>query len=352
MNESDRFRWQAPQAWLYAYDFARDSAQFLTLERSILQQSSFLDQRIATDAAHPAEVPIAELLAGTHSDENTEPPHFIFHTAFCCSTLFARSLDWPGRSLVLREPATLLQLADLRRRRTTSVRSETELLPLTLNLLIRPFTTGERTIIKPTNLANNLAPALLGLHPASRALLLYDELEPFLLSVLKRPRESERGIQQFLARFLADPVGHAWAATNPVPEELAERAALAWTLQILELRAWLESTTRERVRVLTATELLADPVTVLQACAEWMDVALTRAEASGIAAGPLWMRHAKYPSLAYTPARRREEQTLARRLLDKPLHDGLDYARATFGIGTADFPFALLPWQFPAKPGG
>ena len=253
---------------------------------------------------------------------------------------------------MLREPATLLQLADLGRGRTTSVRSETELLPLTLNLLMRPFATGERVLIKPTNLANNLAPALLDLHPASRALLLYDELESFLLSVLKRPRESERGIEQFLARFLADPVGRAWAAANPLPEELAERAALAWTLQILELRAWLESTTRERVRVLTATELLADPVAALQACAEWMDIGLTGAEASGIAAGPLWMRHAKHPSLAYTPARRREEQALARRLLDKPLHDGLDYARAAFGIGAADFPFPLLARQFAAKPGG
>ncbi|MGH8272086.1 MAG: hypothetical protein ACRESG_07150 [Gammaproteobacteria bacterium] len=341
MTDTDPAWWQTAQAWLYAWDFAADRAHFLRVDRDLLAQSSFLDQRIATDTANPDEVPIGELLAEPVPGTSSTPTGFIFHTAFCCSTLLARSLDLPGRSLVLREPATLLQLADLKRGLTTSTHSESTLLPLTLDFLARPFAPDERVIVKPTNVVNNLAADILALRPAARALVLYDELEPFLLAVLKRPRESKRGIEQFLTRLLADPSGRAWAAEHALPKSLAERAALVWALQILALRALLAGAHADRIRLLAAPELLADPAAALTASAAWLGLELPREEAAAIAAGPLWTRHAKHPALPYTPEQRREEQALARRLLTAPIREGLRYAGGTASVEKSGFPADL-----------
>lgn len=335
--------WQTPCAWLYAWDFAHDRGRFLRLDRATLRRSAFLDRRIAADAGNFEEVPIADLLAQPIRGTADAPPGFIFHTAFCCSTLLARSLDIAGRTLVLREPGTLLQLADLKRGLAASRRDEAELLPLTLNLLARPFAAGERIIVKPTNLANNLAPELAA--GGARALVLHDDLEPFLLAVLKRPRESESGITRFLERLLADPIGRRWAERHRVPESLAERAALAWTQQILGLRVWLADTAAN-LRVLAASELLAEPTAALTASAAWLGVKMEAEEAAAIVHGPVWARHAKHAGAAYSPRKRREEQALARRLLAEPVREGLAWSE-NHGIGSgADFPAALrlLPY--------
>jgi hypothetical protein len=51
---------------------------------------------------------------------HTAPLHFVFHTAFCCSTLLARALDVPGSSMGLKEPSVLVDFASvwLQRRQT------------------------------------------------------------------------------------------------------------------------------------------------------------------------------------------------------------------------------------------
>jgi hypothetical protein len=330
-----------PRPWLYAWNFARDCGRFLSLDRETLHRSSFLDQRIATDAANFTEVPIAALLDRHVGDDANRPAGFIFHTAFCCSTLLARSLDLPGRSLVLREPATLLQLADLKRGLTASARGVAELLPPTLALLARPFDARERLIIKPTNLATNMAPELFAANADSRALVLHDGLEPFLLAVLKRPRESERGIGQFLHRLLADPAGQTWANNHLPPRGLAERAALAWSLQIRALKTWLATENPDRVRLFATNELLARPAEALVAGATWLGMELTTREAEAIARGPLWMRHAKDPAVPFDPARRREEQARARRLLADPLRDGMAWAEKNGCAASADFAESL-----------
>lgn len=334
-NTTDRW-WQRPQAFLYAWDFSRDCGRFLPLERGTLKASAFLDQRIPADRSALRDAAIEDLLAepvtGTIPD-----PGLIFHTAFCCSTLFARSLDLPGRSLVLREPLALLQLADLQRGLTMFRRKPETMLSLTLDFLARSFLPSERVVIKPTNLANNLAPDMLRSRPQAKALVLYDELEPFLLSVLKRPKESHDGIPRFLTRLLVDDDEFQKAFPNMATMSLTEQAALAWTLQIRSLNRWLASETPGRVRVLPASELLAAPATALTAAARWFELNLDETEASRIAAGPLWSRHAKDERFAYSPAQRGAEQKLARRLLALPVREGFCFARERFGIDRADF---------------
>ncbi|MGH8127441.1 MAG: hypothetical protein ACRETC_03610 [Gammaproteobacteria bacterium] len=331
--------WQRPETYLYAWDFADESARFIPMDRAALARSSFLDQRIAADLSTVQNVPIAEVLSST-SGEPSAAPAFIFHTAFCCSTLLARSLDLPGRTLALREPATLLQLADLKRGLTVTNYNVASLLTPTLNLLSRPFRTGERVLIKPTNLVNNLIPELLAASPESRVLVLYDNLEAFLLSVLKRPRESERGISQFLERLRLDAPARAFAPEVLNVGDLPRRAALVWALQMHALNASL-STSPSHVRFLGAPSLLREPVSALAAVTEWLNLGIDTAVLRDVTQGPIWNRHAKHPDQSYTPARRNEEQTLARRLLADPLQQTRAWMAQTPGLMPTTLPRAL-----------
>ena len=45
---------------------------------------------------------------------SAKAPHFIFHSAFCCSTLLARAFDIEGQSIGLKEPTILTWRANER----------------------------------------------------------------------------------------------------------------------------------------------------------------------------------------------------------------------------------------------
>lgn len=327
--------WDAPGEFLYAWDLAREQALFLALEREALHRSGFLDRRIAGGTVRPRAAPMAEVLAAAgRSAPNLRG--FIFHTAFCCSTLLARSFDLPGRILSLREPATLLQLADLARGLASSRYGTDELIGPTLDLISRPFADDEAALIKPTNLVNNLIGPLLDAQPSARAIVLYDELEAFLLSVLKRPRESESGIRHFLDRLLRDPPGAEFR--NTPTAGLPEAAALAWHLQIRQAQAWLAGPHGNRLRTLRTTDLIGRPRPCLAAVSNWLGLGLDAAACQSIAEGPTWRSHAKHPELAYAPERRQEEQSRARRLLAAPLSRAVAFAHSIGCEPRAQFP--------------
>jgi len=331
--------WQRPEAYLYAWDFKADQARFLPLDRTALARSSFLDQRIAADPSSARPIPITEVLERAPGRPD-RPPAFIFHTAFCCSTLLARSLDLPGRTLVLREPATLLQLADLKRGLYAVERRLSGMPEPTLNLLSRPFLPDERVLIKPTNLVNNLIPELVAASPGARVVVLCDGLEAFLISVLKRPRESERGMANFLERLLRDTPARRFSREVTGVTGLPQRAALAWALQMHALTSWL-SDSPDNVRILTAPRLLASPLAALEAVAGWLDLDLDSRTLQDMVEGPVWRQHAKSPAHGYTPDRREEEQALARRVLAEPLRQGIAWAAGVPGLIPRPLPPAL-----------
>lgn len=331
--------WQRPEAYLHAWDFAENSARFVPVDRATIASSSFLDQRIAADLSTARNVPIAEVL-DSPIDQSSAAPAFIFHTAFCCSTLLARSLDLPGHTLVLREPATLLQLADMKRGLNPTKYRPARFLESTLNLLSRPFAPDERVLIKPTNLVNNLIPALLSASPESRVLVLYDDLEAFLLSVLKRPRESMHGITQFLERLRLDASARAFAPEVLNVGDLPRRAALAWALQLHTLNAWL-STFPSHVRLLSAPQLLREPFSTLAAVTDWLNLNIDTAALRDVIQGPIWRQHAKHHDQGYSPARRKEEQALARRVLAEPLEQAGAWMAQTPGLTPPTLPRSL-----------
>lgn len=321
--------------YLYAWNFRENAAWFIEMDREDFHNSIFLDQRIAAKQREVTPRPIDTVL-GENVEEREVRKAFIFHTAFCCSTLLARSLDRPGQTMVYREPMTLLQLADLKRGLSGSGHDWNPLLKTTLHHQFYGTAFEDRVLIKPTNLANNLLPDLIRLYPDARFLLLHDELEPFLVSVLKRPAESMTGIQQFLNRFLLDtPPGNQSVVTQ-ARGKLHYQAALAWALQKRYLTAVLHEHP-ESIRTLCTPKLLEQPAGILTATSAWLGLDFGGGHFADIASSPLWNRNAKHPGKHYDARQRAREQHDLRKRLADPIAEATEWLAHDTGLFPATF---------------
>ena len=237
------------------------------------------------------------------------PLHFIFHTSFCCSTLLANALDIAGVATSLSEPNILVNLAE---DVIQNERLNQPGLKLSLRLLARPFGSGESVIVKPSSFANRLIEPILKLRPGSRAVLLYSDAATFLGSVVRRGllgRINARKLYQNLAAWTSLDFGFSPAETFEQTD--LQVAALAWLMQIAHFDLLAKGLDPERVLVLDAAELMADPAIGLDRVQSFFGLRLNDKQIGEIVGGPVFSKHSKFADLDYdSEARERDRDTL------------------------------------------
>ena len=255
---------------------------------------------LADEYLAPAKLPtivigIAEALAAR--PERSPAPHFIFHSAFCCSTLLARALDLPGAAMGLKEPQILNELADAARAQAL----DADAFGLAVDLLRRPFSADERVVIKPSNVANLLAPALMNADEGSRAIFLYAPLPRFLGSVAGKGLWGRRWVRRLYAQLLRD-TGLQFGFADAEQFELSDLqiAALAWLMHHAQGAA-LISQFPARVRTLDSEAFLARRADALEALAAHFQLRLDPGQAEQIAAGPVFATHSKELGRKFDP---------------------------------------------------
>ena len=165
-----------PEWMPHRIDWQRREVEFVRIPAARLSEAGFLFEFQAESANDTARIPLEAIAAETRAPQNV---HFIFHTAFCRSTLLVRALNIPGHSIGLSEPPIIADLA------AGGEAARPVIAPL-LGLLARPRQASEAVFVKPTNHANRLIPQLLDAAPNARAILMTNPVEPFLRSVRKR----------------------------------------------------------------------------------------------------------------------------------------------------------------------
>lgn len=150
-----------PANFLHAIDVEGDRAFFFRTNPQLLRDASFVDGRISIATTEPAPAPLSELVAA--AQPAVAKDRFLFNCSFCGSTLLARLLDVPGRSLVLKEPRCLTDIAAWKIFNSRDGRP-IDRLRSTLNLaraaLRRPFTPGEAVTVKVASQGNVLLDTL------------------------------------------------------------------------------------------------------------------------------------------------------------------------------------------------
>jgi hypothetical protein len=309
-------------------DWERDRLTLVETSRLKLAETPFLDGRTDYSAGRVIELQLSEAVAAAWR-HSSEPKRFIFHVAFCGSTLLATLLDTPGRCFAEREPNVLVELANAVRTQPPALVQSA--LDLVLALLNRPWSAGERNICKPSNWANSLLPVLTADPHATRPLFLAATKRDHLHALFRGGRERIAYVLRSIEHLLKnDPRGtRLWEKAfvgQCDPLELAARIALVGLHVQLELfSAAMQRGGWTRNHMLTLEDIEQCPMQACELAARALDLDIP-AEQFQVAVRERGGRHAKDPSHAYSPERQAAENAQVERLHGPLIDRVLDWS--------------------------
>lgn len=277
-------------SWLaHRYDPGRDAVHFLHVPREMHRGATFLTDEFLGDAGAPIVLARKSALAAMPEQA---PVHFIFHSAYCCSTLLARAFDIEGTSMGLKEPVILNDLIGWRQRGAERA-ALAEMLDAALALLARPFGAGEAVIVKPSNLINPFATAMLAMRPEAGALLLHAPLPIFLGSIARKGMWGRLWVRELFVKLGRDGfMDYGFSAEEVMGQTDLQIAAIGWLGQH-RLFAALAQRFPDRVRTLDSETLLARPAEVIAALARLYRLPLDGEAVARVARGEAFTRHSK-----------------------------------------------------------
>lgn len=248
--------------WLaHRYDEAQDSFHFVKAGRALRRAVPFLTDEHLPGAASPLAVPRTDAMAAAPAPA---PVHFIFHSAYCCSTLLAAALDVPRVSTSCKEPQLLNDMVGWRHRGGAPARVSA-VLDDSLRLLARPFEESEACVIKPSNIVNGLIDAIMTMRPDARCILMHAPLPAFVASIARKGMWGRLWVRELLSRQLAEGmVDLGFAPRDYLLHTDLQAAAVGWLAQHA-LFARIADRWPDRVRTLDSEVLVAQPAATLAA---------------------------------------------------------------------------------------
>ncbi len=274
----------------HRYDPQYDAFHFRYVPREAHRASIFLTDEYLPSDDGPVVVTRSEAIA---SAGTPAPLHFIFHSAFCLSTLLARAFDVPGIAMGLKEPMVFNDLSGWKHRGGKPA-DIARVLDSALTMLARPFGPGETVVVKPSNIVNPLIAAALAMRPTSHALLLEAPLRTYLSSIAKKEMTGRLWVRDLLVKLLKDGlIDLGFELEDFLGQTDLQVAAVGWLAQHA-LFARLAGQYPGRIRTLDSETLLAQPAKAMAALVAHFGMPLDEAAISEIVSGPAFTRHSKF----------------------------------------------------------
>ena len=292
----------------HRYDEQARAFRFVNIDREIHRKSTFLtDEYLPQDLGFQA-IPATDIAV---ADYDRAPLHFIFHSAYCCSTMLARAFDIEGVSMGLKEPVVLNDMIGWLRR-SKNPKQVMPVLAQSLSLLSRPFTPGETIIVKPSNIMNPLAMTMLNILPDSKALLLYAPLENYLRSIAKKDMWGRLWVRELLVGRLQDGILRG----GFTQEELLgltdlQVAAIGWLSEHALFAEIIRRYGDTRIRVLDSESFLANQAETIRSLGILFDLGLSDNVIDNIINGPAFTTNSKTGDAFHSDDRKQEQQDSA-----------------------------------------
>jgi hypothetical protein len=190
----------ADAAWLaHRYDPGHDAVHLLHVTREDHRRATFLTDEYLP-GARAARGPAGGRGRGSQSPCPAALPVPLGLLLFDAAGAAFDRPGWAGRAEGAGRPQRHGRLAPPR----WPGPDMAEVLDDVLTLLARPFVAGEAVVVKPSNIVNGLAPAILTLRPGARALLLHAPLRTYLGSVAKKGLEGRLWVRTLMLGLLDD----------------------------------------------------------------------------------------------------------------------------------------------------
>jgi hypothetical protein len=235
------------------------------------------------------------------------PTAFIFHTAFCGSTLMSQTLAAAYSCLPLREPDALGNLMYLLRSKTASDADKAAWLERVLRVLSRRFDNGAPVVIKANDYANAMLRDLLHARPDAPVLFMYTPLADFVAGCLKANNRKawirdRCGIVKTVGRDVLPLPGELRISEADYPL----MAAVYWSYNIA---AYLQALADNgaRLRALEFSDMLAAPETTIAATARYFGLQPAAETTLADAIQAQFGKYSKNTEYRYSPRQRENE---------------------------------------------
>jgi hypothetical protein len=280
--------------WLpHRYEPSMDTVHFAHVPREAHRRATFLIDEQLPLAGEPIVLRRQEVLAARPTQA---PINYIFHSAFCCSTLLARAFDVDGAAMGLKEPMILNDVVGWRLR-GGDPKKVAAALDCALVLLARPFAPGETVVVKPSNIVNGLANAMLALRPNARALLLFAPLETYLGSIARKGMWGRLWVRDLLMKLLRQGlIDLGFTPEDHLQQTDLQVAAVGWLAQHALFAKLVATFGPERVRTIDSEALVAHPLEAMNALDALYATGLGSERVGAIVEGPVFRRHSKLGS--------------------------------------------------------
>ncbi|MBX7535564.1 hypothetical protein K3175_07815 [Qipengyuania sp. GH1] len=281
----------ADPEWLaHRYDEKDDSFRFIRVARRDHRKATFLTDEHLARAEEYVAIPRNRIDGSLFS---RAPIHFIFHSAYCCSTLAARMFDLEGVAMGLKEPVLLNDMVGYRRR-GADVQKLAQVLDLSLSLLARPFGHDQNVVVKPSSIANVIGPAILGMRPQARALFLYAPIEHFLASIAVKGLWGRQWARTSLIGQAKDQaLSHRFTTEELLELTDLQVAGLGWLSHLAIFSRMQRKLGSDRVAFCDSATLLKNPLRTTEAFFGHLGISLEREQAEAIATGTAFTRNSK-----------------------------------------------------------
>ncbi len=290
------------------YDPGHDAIHFRKVTRAQHDKAVFLTDEYLGASDAPVVVRRSDVIA---AKPRTVPIHYIFHSAYCCSTLLARAFDINGVSMGLKEPVILNDLVGWRLR-GGDPKAIGAALDTALSVMARPFGGDRAVIVKPSNVCNGLAEAMMALRPDANAVLLHAPLPIFLGSIAKKGMWGRLWVRELMIKQLKEGfVDLGFSDEDYLGLTDLQAAAVGWLAQQALFMRMAARFGQTRVATLDSEMLLSAPAETIARLSAHFALALDGDRVAAIVAGPAFTRHSKIDGTFDAQARVDEQQNAA-----------------------------------------
>ena len=294
----------ADPEWLpHRYDEKDDSFRFIRVARPEHCKATFLTDEHLARAEEYVPIPRNRIDGSLFS---RAPIHFIFHSAYCCSTLAARMFDLEGVAMGLKEPVLLNDMVGYRRR-GADVQKLAQVLDLSLSLLARPFGHDQNVVVKPSSIVNAIGPAILGMRPDARALFLYAPIEHYLASIAVKGLWGRQWARSSLIGQAKDQaLSHRFTTEKLLELTDLQVAGLSWLSHLAIFSRVQNKLGSDRIAFCDSATLLRNPLRTTETFYAHFGISLEREQMEAIATGPAFTRNSKN-QLPYSAHKRQSQ---------------------------------------------